>query len=144
MPDMKPERNKQLVHRDNEETWNKGNLALIEELYSPDFVQHFLPDGTELRGLEALKEHVRSHREAFPDWTETIEHIVAEGDLVVIHFRSTGTNRGSFLGNPPTGKRVRIHEMSIVRIVDGKIAEQWLLPNLLGLTQQLGITARPD
>lgn len=144
MSDTTLEQNKQLVRRDNEETWNKGNLALIDELYAPEFVQHFLPDGTELRGIDALRDHVRSHREAFPDWTETIEHIVAEGDLVVIHFTSTGTNEGTFLGNPPTGKRVQIHEVSIVRIVDGKIAEQWLLPNLLGLTQQLGVPARSD
>ncbi len=65
--------------------------------------------------------------------------MVAEGDLVATHFTSTGTNAGSFLGNPPTGKQIRINEMSIYRIVDGKIAEQWLIPDLLSLNQQLGL-----
>jgi len=132
------ERNKELVRRMDEEVWNKGNLEIIDELYSPDIVWHFLPTGSETIGLDSLREHVRNHREAFPDWTEEIKHIVAEGDLVVIHFVSTGTNEGSFLGNPPTGKPIQINEMSIFRIVDGKIAEQWLIPDLLSLNQQLG------
>ena len=103
----------------NREIWNKGNLEIIDELYSPGFVWHFLPTGSETIGLDSLREQVRKHREAFPDWTEEIEHIVAEGDFVVIHFISRGTNEGSFMGNPPTGKSVQINEMSIFRIEDG-------------------------
>ena len=116
----------------------------MNELYSPDFVWHFLPTGSETIGLDSLREQVRSHRKAFPDWTEKIKHIVAEGDLVVIHFVSTGTNDGSFLGNPPTGKSIRINEMSILRIADGKIAEQWLIPDLLSLNQQLGFISQSN
>lgn len=132
------EANKALVRRMNEEVWNKGNLKIMDELYSPDFAWHFLPTGYEIIGLDSLRKHVRKHREAFPDWGEEIKHIVAEGDFVVIHFISTGTNEGSFLGNPSTGKTIQINEMSIFRIVDGKIAEQWLIPDLLSLNQQLG------
>lgn len=60
---------------------------------------------------------------------------------MVIHFVSTGTNEGSWLGNPPTGRRIQIHEMSILRIEDGKIAEQWLLPDMLSMQGQL---AQPE
>lgn len=134
------ERNKRLVRRMNDEVWNKGNLDRMDELYSPDFVRHFLPDGSELRGIDSLREHVRKHREAFPDWREEIRHIVAEGDLVVIHFVSTGTNEGSWLGNPPAGRKIQINEMSILRIEDGRITEQWLMPDLFSMQQQL---ARP-
>jgi len=137
------ERNKDLVRRDNEEVWNKGNLEIMDELYSADFVRHFLPNGSETKGLEELRDHIRNHRKAFPDWTEEIKQIVAEGDLVVTHFSSTGTNTGSFLGNSPTGKKIRIDEMSIVRIANGKIVEQWLLPDLLSLNQQLGLIPSP-
>jgi len=135
------ERNKKLVLSMNKEIWNKGNLEIMDELYSSGFVWHFLPTGSETIGLDSLREHVRNHREAFPEWTEEIKHIVAEGDFVVIHFVSRGTNEGSFLGNPPTGKQIQINEMSIFRIADGKIAEQWLLPDIFSMQQQL---AQPE
>lgn len=138
------ERNKELVLHMDEEVWNKGNLEIIDELYSPDFVWHFLPLGSETVGLDSLQEHVRNHREAFPDWTEEIKQIVAEGDFVAIHYVSRGTNDGSFQGNPPTGKTIEINEMAIFRIVDGKIAEQWLIPDLLSLNQQLGFISQSN
>ena len=131
------EGNKRLVLNMNAELWNKGNLDRVHEFFSPDFVLHFLPDGSELRGIDSLQIHEKEHREAFPDWKEDIKHIVADRDLVVIHFVSRGTNEGSFLGNPPTGKQIQINEMSIFRIADGKIAEQWLLPDIFSMQQQL-------
>ena len=79
------------------------------------------------------------HRAAFPDWKEVVNLVAAEGDYVALQYTSTGTNTGSFLGNPPTGKKIRINEMTIFRIVEGKIVEQWLLPDILSLNQQLGI-----
>jgi len=133
------ERNKELVRRVGEEVWNQGNLEMIDEFYSADIVRHFLPDGSEIQGLDILRDRIRDHRKAFPDWTETIELIVAEGDFVAIHFSSTGTNIGSFLGNPATGKQIHTNDMSIYRIINGKIVEHWLLPDLLSLNQQLGI-----
>jgi steroid delta-isomerase-like uncharacterized protein len=135
------ERNKRLIRQMNDEVWNKGNLDRMDEFFSPDFVRHFLPDGSVLRGIDSLREHERMHREAFPDWRENIRHIVAEGDLVVIHFVSTGTNEGSWLGNPPTGRKIQINEMSILRIEDGRITEQWLMPDMFSMQQQL---AQPE
>ncbi len=136
------EKNKELILTMNLEIWNKGNLAVIDELYSQNFVGHFLPDGSDDQGIEALQEHVKKHREAFPDWREEIKHIVAEKDLVVIQFESSGTNHGSWAGNPPTGKKVRINEFAILRIEKGKIAEQWLLPDINNLRKQLGLDDR--
>jgi predicted ester cyclase len=136
------ERNKEIVLIMNHEVWNKGNLVAIDELFSANFVLHFLPDSSELKGIEALRENVREHREAFPDWKENIKHIVAEDDLVVIHFQSSGTNLGSWLGNPPTGRKVLINEFAILRVEDRKIAEQWLLPDIFNLTKQLGYNNR--
>ncbi len=135
-------RNKDLVLRMNQEVWNNGNLDNLEGLFSEDFVAHFLPDGTDTRGLDELREHVRSHRQAFPDWSEQIDHIIAEGEYVAIRYISTGTNTGAYLGKPATGKEVRISEMCIFRIEDDKIAEQWLLPDLLSLKQQLGLISQ--
>ena len=113
--------------------WNKGNLEIMGELYSADIVRHFLHDGSEIKSLDKLRDSILNNRQAFPDWAEEIKLIVAEGNFVATHFTSTGTNKGSFLGNPATGKQIHINEMSIYRIVDGKIVEQWLLPDLLSL-----------
>ena len=131
------ERNKNLVRQMNDVVWNKGDLNRMDEFFSTDFVRYFLPGGSELRGIDSLREHERQLREAFPDWREEIRHIVAEGDLVVIHFVSTGTNLGSWLGNLPTGRKIMINEMSILRIENGKVTEQWLLPDIFSMQQQL-------
>lgn len=138
------ERNKELVRRMNEEVWNKGNLEMLDELFSQNFVRHFLPGGSETRGLDQFRDHVSNHRKAFPDWAEDIKLVVAEGNLVATQFTSTGTNNGRFLGNPPTGRQIHINEMSIYRIVDGKIVEQWLIPDLLSLNRQLGLIAQSE
>jgi steroid delta-isomerase-like uncharacterized protein len=121
----------------NAEVWNETDLDAVDGFFSPDFVLHFLPDGSETRGIEGLREHVRELHQAFPDWSEDIKHIVAERDLVIIHYVSRGTNRGQWLGEPPTGNSVRVNEMSIFRIEDGRIAEQWLLPDWGSMQQQL-------
>jgi steroid delta-isomerase-like uncharacterized protein len=139
-PDSRLERNKQLVRQMNAEVWNKANVDAIDGYYGPGFVLHFLPDGSEVRGIEGLREHVLEHREAFPDWSEDIKRIVAEGNLVVIQYVSSGTNQGQWLGHPPTGKRIQINEISIFRIEDGRIAEQWLLPDIGSMEQQLSET----
>ena len=128
------ERNKEVVRRVNEEVWNKGNLEIMDELFTTDIVRHFLPNGSETKGLDILRDRIRNHRK--------IKQIVAEGDFVSTHFTSSGTNEGSFLGNPPTGKRIHINEMTIYRIVDGRIAEQWLIPDLLSFNQQLGLISQ--
>jgi len=136
------EQNKQIVLSMNRELWNEGNLDAIDELFSAGFVLHFLPDSSEVQGTEALRENVRAHREAFPDWQENITQVVAEDDLVVLHFQSSGTNTGSWHGNPPTGRKVHIDEFTVLRVEDGKIAEQWLLPDIFNLTKQLGYDKR--
>jgi steroid delta-isomerase-like uncharacterized protein len=135
-------RNKEVIQRNHEEIWSKGNLDLIDELYTEDFVCHFLV-GEEWRGRQDLIEKVSSHRTAFPDWREEVIRLVAEGDFVVAHFASSGTNEGEFEGHPPTGKQARIHEIAIFRLENGKIAEQWGFPDVQGLSHQLGIDGPP-
>lgn len=130
-------RNKDLLRRAHVEVWSQGNMAAADELYAPDFVCHFVA-GNEWKGVEGLKAEVRRHRTSFPDWHEHIEQIVAEGDFVVSRFTSTGTQRGVFNGLPPTGRSVKIFELAVHRIANGKIAEQWGIPDVLGLDQQLG------
>lgn len=128
--------NKAIVLRSEAELWSKGNLAVADELYSPDFVCHFVV-GPEWRGLEGIKGEVKRHRTSFPDWHERVDDIVAEGDRVVIRFTSTGTHQGEFAGIAPTGRKVSIQEVAIFRVVGGKIVEQWGMPDIHGLMEQL-------
>jgi len=135
-PAQSLEANKAVLLRTEAEVWSKGNLAAVDELYAPDFVCHFV-DGIEWRGLTGIKNAVASHRTSFPDWHEQVEDIVAEGDRVVIRIHSTGTQLGAFNGIAPTGKKISIEEIHIFRLEHGKIAEQWGMPDVHGLLEQL-------
>jgi steroid delta-isomerase-like uncharacterized protein len=134
---MSEEDNKTIVRLQHEEVWNKGNLSLIEEIYTPDFVCHFIV-GPEWHGREGVRRAITRHRTSFPDWEEHIEDIIADGDKVVTRWTATGTHEGEFEGIPPTGNQVTIAEVAIYRIADGKIAEQWGFPNIMGLLRQIG------
>ncbi len=134
---MSIEDNKVIVRRQHEEVWSKGNLTLVDEIYTPDFVCHFVV-GSEWRGPEGVRQQVTGHRTSFPDWNEHIDDIIAEADRVVTRFTSRGTQKGEFQGIPPTGNKVTIAEVAIYRIVDGKIAEQWGFPDVMDLLRQVG------
>lgn len=117
------------------DVWSKGNVGLIDKLYAVEFVGHF--PGETFHGRAGIRTHVVSHRRSFPDWTEEIDDIIADGDTVVARFTSRGTNLGDFLGNPPTGNRIEISEVAVFRLKDGRIIEQWVYPDMLSLQQQL-------
>lgn len=133
------EQNKAVIQRAEAAVWNKGNLAAVDAIYAPDFVCHFV-DGIEWRGQASIKAAVASHRKSFPDWHERVEDIIAEGDRVAIRIHSTGTQLGAFNGIPATGKKVSIEEIHIFRLEYGKIAEQWGMPDVHGLLEQLGVS----
>lgn len=117
------------------EVWSKGDVYLIPDLFSEDFVGHF--PGETVHGLEELAAQVTAHRSAFPDWTEEIEEAIFDGNRVAIRFRSRGTNKGEFMGNPPTGTHVEITEAVFFRLKDGKIIEQWVYPDIVSMQRQL-------
>ena len=129
-------RNLEVVRVLHAEIWSKGNVDLISDVYSEDFVGHF-PAGT-VHGREGVLARVMGHRTAFPDWTEEVEDTIVENDRVVIRFTSRGTNLGEFLGKPPTGNRIEISEVAIFRLSDGKVVEQWVYPDMRSLQRQLG------
>jgi predicted ester cyclase len=104
--------------------WSTGDLSLIPRLYAADFVAHF-PAGWEIRGHSGVREVIESARNAFPDWTETVEDIIVEGDKAVSRYVSTGVHKGFFRGQAPTGERIVVDEVSIFRFEDGLVAEQW-------------------
>jgi len=121
--------------------WNGGDLALITEIYAPDFVGHW-PGGSEIplqRGHAGISEAIIRIRSAFPDWHEEIVDIFASRDRVTSRYISTGTHLGGTLwGAAPTGRRVKIQEISIYRVDQNRVAEQWCAFDDLGRLRQLG------
>ncbi len=135
-PNQTLAKNEAIVLRSEAELWSKGNLDVADELYGADFICHFI-GGTEWKGIKGLKSEVTSHRTAFPDWSEIVDDIIAEGDRVVIRFTSSGTQRGEFAGIAPHGEKVNIREVAIYRVVSGKIVEQWGFPDSQSLMRQV-------
>jgi predicted ester cyclase len=133
--------NKRIARRFPEEVATEGEIELIDEICTEDVVEHS-PLG-ERRGREALKEQSEYIHAAFPDVAVTIEDAVAEGDTIAQRLAFHGTHEGEFMGIEPTGTEVEIVNMLFTRIEDGQIAERWLLPDTLGLLQQLGVVEPP-
>ncbi len=133
------EENKALVRRYFEEIWDKGNLDLIDELFTTNFVRHG-PTATEgeVRGLDGFKALVSMYRSALPDLRVPIEDLISEGDRVVTRWRARGTHQGELMGNAPTGDRASVSGILIDRISGGKIEEEWVDYDTLHLMQQIG------
>ncbi len=139
---MSVEENKVIELRFFEEVVNKGNLAVIDELVAPNFVQHDAPPGI-TADREGMKQFFAMHLSAFPDFHSTLEDMFAEGDKVVQRFTARGTHKGEFMGIPPTDKQVTITGIAIHRITGGKIVEDWTNMDMLGAMQQLGVIPPP-
>ena len=146
---MSTEDNKAIARRLYEEVWEKGNVAIVDELLAPNMVDHFhypanVPVPAEYQlSLEQIKQNVSHFHTTFPDFQYIVELQVAEGDLVVTRLTARGTHTGEYQGLtyksiPPTGKQVTWTFTEIVRILDGKIVEQWSNGDDLGRLQQLG------
>ena len=120
---------------------SSGDLAavhtMMEEFCTPDCAYHGM--GEELSGHDGMKGLVTGFLTAFPDLTLTVEGQVEDGEIVVTRFVATGTNTGEFMGKPPTGKAMRMQAISMMRFVDGKIAEEWEEADLLGMMGQIGL-----
>jgi len=131
------EENKDLARR-SWEIVNQRNPDLLEEYYPPDFVWHE-PD-QDIRGYEQAKQFVTSYFTAIPDITITIEDVLAEGDQVVTRWTIRGTHQGETEEfGPPTGKQMVLEGITIHRIEDGNIVEEWERYDNLSVLQQLGL-----
>ena len=132
------DQNRAIVERFGNEVWNKGNMAAVDELVTPDFVGYG-PGRRITHGPEELKQVVSRMRAAFPDLHFTVEDEIAVGDKVVTRWTGWGTHKGEWSGTAPTGKPVTFTGIAIRRIADGMIAERWVNVDYTGLIRQLGI-----
>lgn len=127
--------NKDVLRRAHDEVWSQGNLEIADELYAQDYLCHFA-GGKQWVGLDGLKAEVTRHRKRFPNWREDIEEIIAEGEFAVTRWRASGIHSG--IDNPRLkGKTVSAPEIAIHRFRNGKIVEQWGIPDFRTMDKQL-------
>jgi steroid delta-isomerase-like uncharacterized protein len=134
---MNEETNKRVVRRFVDEYQTQGDERALEELLAPDLLDHSRPPGVD-PGAEGVRQQFDRLRAALPDLRATILDQVAEGDKVVTRKVFEGTHRGELLGIPPSGRRIEIGVIDIVRVRDGRIVEHWARVDELGLLRQLG------
>ena len=128
---MSLEENKSIVRRWIE-AYNRRELD-FDAFIAPNYVDH-----SNKVDREGLKQLLNVGLTAFPDWHETIEDIIAEGDKVWVWLSYTGTHKGDFMGLPPTGKKITSQAVDIYRIIDGKLAEYWNVTDNLNIFKQIG------
>ena len=139
---MSTEDNKAVVRRFYEEVMNQKKRAVLDEVFDLNVVDHFAPPGTP-GGLEGARQTLGMFLTAFPDLHFTVEDLIAEGDKVVARATLSGTQQGTFMGIPATGKHVTIRGIEINRFEGGKSVEHWVEMDTLGLMQQLGVIPPP-
>jgi steroid delta-isomerase-like uncharacterized protein len=127
--------NKIIVRRIFDEVISGGDIALAEQLIADDFVNH---DGRPPPGRDGFKQGLMAIRAAFPDWRSSIDDMVAEGDKIAARWTVTGTQRGPYMGLPPTGRQIVMREAGFLRIEGGKLVEIWRVADELTMLRELG------
>jgi predicted ester cyclase len=143
------ERNKTLARMTHEKVWSERNneamVKVAREIYANDFIVHNWA-GDSMGGLETFTKDLIDNRAYFPDWSEKVQSVVAEGDLVAVRFLSTGTQGQdipavphSLPFTPNRHRHLIMPEIEIFRVADGKLAEQWDMLDNWGANAQLGL-----
>lgn len=130
--------NEQLIKRYFENVWNNGELEVLNEIISPNYVNHNPGLVNPIPGPEGLKPIVAGIRKAFPDLKYVIENMIVSDDQVAVHTTMHGTHKGDFFGLAPTNKVIKVSQMQIERIENNKIVEHWRVTDELTLLRQLG------
>jgi predicted ester cyclase len=135
---MSVEENKAIVRRFNE-AYNSRNLDIFDELVAPDYIDH--THG--IQGRENYKQLFTAIFQGFPDWHESIEGIIAEGDTVWGQIVATGTHTGVYdlfgIQFAPTGKKVTMSAVVIWRMVNGRITEGREVDDGVDFLRKLGL-----
>jgi predicted ester cyclase len=134
--DEQAEKNKATVRRVFIDIWTQGKFEVANEIYAKDFVNHGADKDI---GFEADQADIHGWRAAFPDIELVVEKELAENDYVTVLWRGRGTNTGNGNGLNATGKKTDGRGISIFRIVDGKIKEEWTEYSQLLILRQLGL-----
>jgi predicted SnoaL-like aldol condensation-catalyzing enzyme len=136
-PQNKLEANKGVVRRFMDEVLNGRDIGALDQIAAEDYLDHPAFPG-QVPGRQGMKYRIAYLLAALdPHWTA--HDLIAERDLVVTRWSLSGTQRGEFLGIPPTGKEFTLKVIEIYRVRDGMMAEHWNVVDMFGLYLQLGL-----
>jgi steroid delta-isomerase-like uncharacterized protein len=124
---------------------NKGKaaaVAVIDETCATNMVFHN-STGRDIYGLKDFQQYYSKLFSAYPDIQFTIDDMIAEGDKVATRYTMTGTNKGEFMGIPPTQKKMAVWVIEIDHFTEGRLVEGWLRFDTMGWMQQLGVVPTP-
>jgi len=131
-----------VMRRMFDEGFAAGNSAVVDELCSPDLVEHqFGLAGTGAVAVQHVKDAIRDVHGAVPDITFTIEDSVQRDDIIWVRVKARGTATGPFFG-PPSGRSLDFSVLDVARIVDGRIVEHWGVPDRFAMLAQTGVLDR--
>lgn len=128
------------------DTWdgiiNKRQIELINaDNFSPEIIMHSSPEN--IVGLENFKAYYQNFLTGFSNIEFTMVDVFGQGDKIVKHWNFKGTHSGDFFGIPATGKSVNIDGTTLVKMKDGKIAEEQDFMDNMAFMQQLGLVSDP-
>lgn len=134
--------NEQIVRDACQVVWSEGDVSRIGEFYSESFQANY-PLANWGSGLEGIKDYVLDVKGGIPDYCERIDELIDAGDHIIVRLTITGTHTGAFLDVPATGKSLEFRDVTVCRVENGKIVEQWGLSDYMTLFTQLGLIAVP-
>ena len=133
---------KEIVRRFYEEPWS-GDFGVIDELVSPDYIAHDPSEPEPIRGPAGAKANVEKYLAGFSDARVTVDEQIAEGNTVATRWTGHGTHSGEIAGVAPTGKEVTVSGLTITRLENGLVVEEWTNWDTLGMLIQLGAVPMP-
>jgi len=122
-----------------EDLLSTGNWDIGGEILSPDVVMHHPASPDPIAPYAAVQGALVAFRTAFPDLHITVLDAFGSDERAVVRWQMTGTNTGLMYGAPATNKAVKVNGMSIVRVENGKIVEDWVSEDTIGMLRQLGM-----
>ena len=128
---------KEMAQRWFGEVLSEGKLEVIDELCSPDFVDHDPLPGTSA-DFAGLKDGTAQIRAAFPDMEATADDVIVEDDRLAVRSTMRATHEGDFMGIPASGKRVEVSNYDFVRFEDDQVVEHWGVIDSAALMEQIG------
>ena len=140
---MSVEENKAALRRYFDEVVNKGNLAVTDELFGPDYKLNHTDPVDLPNGPAGVRQFIIDTRIGFPDLQITVDDMVGNGDFVVTRWTMSGTQTGPFYSSPPSGKKAWWTGIVLSRFGNGKIQEETLNLDNLSLLMQLGVIPMP-
>jgi steroid delta-isomerase-like uncharacterized protein len=125
------------------DTFNRGDFDAFVDLLSPDYAIYNPSGYPEPSSRDKLIENLKGAAQAFSGFTWSVEDMMAAGDRVICRIKVTGTYVGGMPGLPEDAREFEFSLITIMRLEDGKIVEEWQEDDQLGLARQLGMELRP-